>query len=132
MRNFAENCGLSSKQALAIRVLLRPFHGTQAQIAEEVGVSERTIHSWLKQPHFQEQLKEMRKQMWQESLDTITGSLNLASEVLQQLLRSESESIKLRSALGIIALGIKAHEEFELEQRISALESALEQRRNGR
>lgn len=111
--------------------MVHPFHGTLEQVAKSAGVSRRTLQYWLKQPQFQERMKEMRTQAWQEALDNLTGILNTASGVLASLLKSESELIRLRASLGIITASLKAHEEFELEERISALEAALANRRNG-
>lgn len=131
MPNFAENSRLSPKQEQAILILLRPFHENHAKIAKEIGIAERTLRTWLALPQFQQRLKEGRAELWRESLDTITGNLKEASFVLIQLLRSGSENVRLRAALGIVSASIKCHEEFELEERISALEEALEQRRSG-
>lgn len=130
MPKFAQNCPLTSKQEAAVLVLLKPFHGTNKQVAEAVGVSERTIKYWLKQPRFQERLKEGRAQVWQEALDNLTGTLSWASRVLAELLQSGSESVRLRAALGIVAASIKARETFEIEERISALEAESLRRKN--
>lgn len=130
MHKTASDCPLSRKQEEAILILLRPFHGTLAQVAKAAGVSERTIKYWLKQPHFQERLKEARAQVWQESLDNLTGSLNWASRILAELPKSNSESVKLRAALGIVYSSLRAHEQLDLEERLTTLEVELERRKN--
>lgn len=50
---------LSEKQIAAIELLARPKRDgkTYAQIAEEVGVSERTLRTWRNDDYFNEQLK---------------------------------------------------------------------------
>lgn len=61
---------LNEKQIAAIALLSRPKRGglTYKQIAEEVGVSEKTIHEWRKLDHFNEEIK---KQVLRNTVDRL-------------------------------------------------------------
>lgn len=50
---------LNEKQLAAIVILSQPQRGglTYKQVAEEVGVTEKTIHEWRKLDHFNEEVK---------------------------------------------------------------------------
>lgn len=61
---------LNEKQIAAIALLSRPKRGglTYKQIAEEVGVAEKTLHEWRKLDHFNEEIK---KQVLRNSVDRL-------------------------------------------------------------
>lgn len=61
---------LNEKQWAAIALLAQPKRGgmTYKQIAEEVGVSEQTLHNWRKLDHFNEEVK---KQVLRNSIDRL-------------------------------------------------------------
>lgn len=61
---------LNEKQIAAIALLSAPKRGglTYKQIAEEVGVAEKTIHEWRKLDHFNEEIK---KQVLRNSVDRL-------------------------------------------------------------
>lgn len=129
MPKSAYDCPLTVKQEAAALALLKPFHGTQAQVAKAVGVSERTLKYWLKLPQFQERLAEGRAALWKETLDNLTGSMNWASNVLAGLLKSNSETIRLRAASVVVYSSLRAHETLDLEARLTALETELARRK---
>ena len=61
---------LNEKQIAAIALLSAPKRGgkTYAEIAEEVGVTEQTIHNWRKLDYFNEEIK---KQVLRNSIDRL-------------------------------------------------------------
>ena len=61
---------LNEKQLAAIALLSVPKRGglTYKQIAEEVGVTEQTLHNWRKLDHFNEEIK---KQVLRNSIDRL-------------------------------------------------------------
>src|SRR5690554_4793052 len=61
---------LNEKQLAAIALLSVPKRGglTYKQIAEEVGVAEKTLHEWRKLDHFNEEIK---KQVLRNSVDRL-------------------------------------------------------------
>lgn len=61
---------LNEKQIAAITLLALPKRGgmTYKQIAEEVGVTEQTLHNWRKLDYFNEELK---KQVLRNTIDKL-------------------------------------------------------------
>lgn len=61
---------LNEKQIAAIALLALPKRGgmTYKQIAEEVGVTEQTLHNWRKLDYFNEELK---KQVLRNTIDKL-------------------------------------------------------------
>ena len=60
-KNNSENFifeGLTKKQANAIPLLANPKYKTYGEVAEEAGVSERSIYKWLNNDRFVEVLNE--------------------------------------------------------------------------
>jgi predicted transcriptional regulator len=116
------NFRFSSKQELAILELLNPDNKTLEDIAVKVGVTERTIRTWLKLPHFEERLRQEREKLREQAFTNLKAALHKAVEKLGGLLDSNSESIKLRASQAILDYNIKIAETEELERRLAALE----------
>lgn len=121
----SDNFRLSAKQERAVLELVNPSTGTLEEIAKRIGVSERTLYNWLSLPHFQARLQEERGRLRTEAFDKLKSTINKAVERLGELLDSDSDSIKLRSAQAILDYNIKVVEIQEAEERIAKLERLL-------
>lgn len=113
---------LTPKQRLALVALLS--QPTVSGAAKQVGVSREAVYRWLKDPDFQAALTLAES----EHLQAVQRGLLAASErallVLGNLLVSESESIRLRAALGILEQAIRLREFADFDARLTALEQA--------
>lgn len=107
MQNFAENCRFSKKQERAILELLNPSSRTIAEVAKQAGVSERTLHYWLKLPHFQERLECERARVRQEAFGKLSDSIGRAVEQLCALLTNENSNVKLKACQTVLDYGFK-------------------------
>lgn len=128
---MSENDRLSAKQERAILELANPSNRTVEDVAKKIGVGERTLYRWLTLPHFEKCLREEREKLRDEAFSNLKARLNTAVERLGGLLDSETESIKLRASQVILDYNIKIVETEEIEERLKALEEALERRKNG-
>lgn len=113
---------LTPKQRQAIAALLS--QPTLTAAAKQVGVSREGLYRWLKEPDFADALAAAES----EHLQAVQRGLLAASEraliVLGNLLASESESIRLRAALGILEQVIRLREFADFDARLTALEAA--------
>jgi len=119
---------LSHKQEQAIAALLSETTITAA--AEKVGVSEVTLHRWLKLPHFVTAYREVRRQAVEKGTAQIQQASWAASTTLVRLLGSGSDSVRLRAAQTILDHANKGVEVLDFEERLEALERQAEEHGN--
>jgi hypothetical protein len=74
-------------------------------------------------------LEETRREKLDEAVERLAGAANRAAEAIEQLLGAESESVKLRAALGVLEI-LSECEFREMLARVERLEQAANQ--NGR
>lgn len=123
MQKIADDGSLTKKQLLAIVELCNPANRRISDVANKIGVGERTLFTWLKLPHFKEKLQIEKETLRRESLDTLKSTLLEAVTALRLLLQSENEGIKLKAALAVIEFNLEIADLENLEQRITALET---------
>jgi hypothetical protein len=122
---MAENdsfSGLSAKQARAIACLLT--EPTVGQAALAAGVSERTVFRWLDDQTFSDAWNRARF----ESLSFAIGALQVvahkAVRTLVQVMETEETppGVKVHAARSLLEFSLRAQEQWDLEQRLAALE----------
>jgi hypothetical protein len=113
------------QQCLAF--LLATGKGIKAA-SSEVGIGERTAHTWLDHPGFRHLISELRSRILDEAVGRLVESSTKAVDTLVGLLDSDVASIQLRAALGILESTIRLREHADFERRISALEVVHENR----
>jgi transposase-like protein len=121
---------LGHKQEQAIAALLS--EATIAAAAEKVGVSEVTLHRWLKLPHFLDAYREARRQAVEKGIAQIQQASWAASTTLVRLLGSGSDSVRLRAAQTILDHANRGVELLDFEERLAALERQAELEGRGR
>lgn len=86
---------MKAKQLLAIKLLVEGKN--QLEIADEIGVSDRTIRNWLASPDFQEEYRTQLEQLM----------LSLSGEAFHSLLdlmrNSSSDTVRLNAAKDILS-----------------------------
>ena len=111
---------LTPKQEQAIIALLNET--TTKAAAESVGVTEVTLHRWLKQPLFLETFRTARREAVEKATALIQNSTWAAATTLVRLLGSGSDSVKLRAAQAILDQALKGLEIMDFEERLIAVE----------
>lgn len=122
MQRITESYRLTPKQENAVLELINSPTCTKAEICVKLGISEKTIYNWLRLPQFQERLAEARENIRRDAFNSLKQALNESVEVLRQLLHSENETTKLKSALSIISFNLQVIETEEVQKRLSKLE----------
>jgi hypothetical protein len=90
--------------------------------AAEVGVGERTAHTWLDDPAFDALVGALRRRLLDEAVGRLAGAAAGAVETLVSLSRDGTGSVQVKAALGILDMLIKVRESIDLEGRVAALE----------
>ncbi len=116
----------SPKKEMALIALLE---GTKfSEAATKIGVSERSVLRWLKEPEFQERLNQGMASLRTQALDLLRDTLCKATKRLSELVDSSSEKIALQASELVINFNLKLKEEQELAARIQELEKVLSER----
>ena len=95
---------------------------TVERAAQTAGVGETTVYRRLRNPEFCQQVNKARAAFTERATAQLSAASTAAVRTLRQLLKSESDAVRLAAARSILELGTKMREANELEQRIIALE----------
>lgn len=101
--------------------------------ALQVGIAEKTVHAWKKQPVFLAAYNEARAQadreIWQSAMQQLKNSVPQALQVLAKHASAEDVEItaatQLRAAVVLIEKAIELNEIAEIKKRLAALEERL-------
>lgn len=100
--------------------------------AAKAGLTKRTVHRRLEDPDFRQQLQEFRANMIERASSMLGAAAMEAVKTLLSLMeRTVPHATRLGAARAVLELGIKLRDLIEVEQRLAALELAL-QRDTGR
>lgn len=98
---------------------------TVRDAARTAGVGERTATRRLADPAFARQVDALRAEMVRRALGKMADGMAEAADTLRQLLRAESESVRLGACRAALELSVKLREAVEFEQRLAAVELRL-------
>jgi HEAT repeat protein len=94
--------------------------------AGAAGVSERTAARRWADAAFRRRVSALRGDMVQRCVGRMADGMAEAADVLRQLLKADSESVRLGAARSLLELGVKLREAAELAERIGELEAIIE------
>ena len=114
---------LTEKQLKAIPMILQAKTITEG--VKKARISRVTFYEWLKNSEFKKEFTRQRQEIIDLALHELKTSASEAVTVLRNLLTAEGESVRLRTALGILEHIGKFIELEKLEGRIDALEGRL-------
>ena len=120
---------LTRNQDAAIGALLS--QPTIAAAAQSVGLNEKTIRRWLKEPGFLASYRAARRDALEHCLALLQKAGSAAVGALLQSLQAESEAVRLRAACAILDYSLKGTEILDLEARIAVLEQRASSGHNG-
>jgi transposase len=111
------------------RALIELLEGAKvSEAAAKVGVNERTIQRWLKEPEFQKRLTQGRSEIYNEAMDSLREASGRAAKRIRELVDSPSEKTALKAAELAITLNLKIRDAQDQERRIRELEKEVERR----
>ena len=118
---------LAHKKELAVAALL-----TQPSVVaavEQIGVSEKTVWRWLREPDFAEAFAQARREFLGLALARLQRAAGQATTRLMELLDAEDDKLALRAAATILSQAVRGAETMDVLQRLEALEEAQKRRK---
>jgi hypothetical protein len=114
-----------SRRDRAIIALLQ--YSSTEKAAEVVGIHPATLWRWLKQPKFQQALREARREAYARSIGRLQqGASPAVATLLRVMADAEAPAgSRVRAAQCVLALSQNSFEHEDLEVRITQLEKVL-------
>ncbi len=95
---------------------------TVREAAAKVGLTERSVYRAKEREGFRVKVETIRSALTDSALGILCDSAAAASETLRELLKSETESIRLAAAREVISSCVRLRADVEFERRLSDLE----------
>lgn len=116
------------KQERAISALLNAPSLREA--AKEAGISEATLHRWLKKDDFKTAYREAKKELVNHAIYRLQHATGKAVNALEAVIddKESPASARVSAAKTILETSIKVFGIEELEQRIFTLEKLIQER----
>ena len=124
MKGHGEKLSRNKEKAIAALISCPSI----PQAAREVGINENTLWRWLKDSGFSKSYQEARRQVVNQAVSRIQAKMAKAVDTLAEIILNKKAlaSARVSAAKEILAVGIKAVEIEDLEQRISQIEQYIE------
>jgi hypothetical protein len=118
--------GLTPKQHKALAALLS--EPTVKAAAAKVGIGERTLHTWLREPAFDAAYTAARHDAVGRAMGRLQHATGLAVDALVEVLDIRTPAhagVRVAAAKVILDYALRFRELDELENRIAALENGM-------
>ena len=115
--------GLSPRQQAALPILASS--STIAQAARISKVGRRTLHRWLQDPEFQEQLAQFQRQAAELAKGHLQSLTLQAVLRLGEFLDDPSPEVRHRASRTVLSFSARFSEIQEIQAQVQALESSL-------
>ncbi len=97
--------------------------------AQYTGMDEATIHKWMRDPVFKEEMRWRRRQIAERAIDMISNGVVDALKKLQNIIADGSEAQSLKAAISYVDFFLKGLDQRDIKDRMEAIESKLEDRK---
>ncbi len=118
-----QNKNLTRRQLSAIPIILSASTITEG--LERARVSRAAFYKWITEPAFKAELERRRREVVDSALHELKISAYEAVRVLRELLYSENERIRLKTAISFLDHISKFIEFEEMESRLQILEARI-------
>jgi hypothetical protein len=114
---------LTPKQQRAIAALLSA--PTIRKAAEEVGVTDRTVHEWLRDRVFKAAYREAQRESFKHSIAITQKYMPHAVQTLVQIMADKDapKNVRVTAALGLMKYGRESIELDDVVERVEKLEA---------
>jgi hypothetical protein len=116
---------LKRKRDALIAALLT--ESTHAAAATKAGVSEATLHRWLRLPVFQTAYRQARRGIVEAAIGRLQQTAGKAVDTLDRNLACGQPGNEIRAALGILDHAVKAVELLDVVERVEELERLIKE-----
>jgi hypothetical protein len=110
-------------QEQAVAALLT--HPSIGAAAESIGVSDKTLRDWLKEPAFKCVYRDARRQVVEGAIARLQQATGKAVETLERNLACGHPGHEIRAGVAILEHAVKGMEFLDLVQRMEQLEQRL-------
>jgi hypothetical protein len=110
-------------QEQAVAALLS--HPSIAAAAESLGVSDKSLRGWLREPAFKHAYREARRQVVEAAVARLQQAAGKAVETLERNLTCGHPGHENRAAAAILEYAVKGVEMLDVAQRLEALEKGF-------
>jgi phage terminase small subunit len=117
---------LNTKQAKFIPEFIKT--GSVNKACNKAKIDRQTYYNWMKEEEFASELKKQQDALYNGALAELESLFNTALNAFKDLINSEDESIKFRTAKEIIDNITKQKDNRAIIERLEALEQALEEK----
>ena len=119
---------LTGKKAKAVELLAQGL--SPSEVADKVGVSDRTVRRWVKRPEVAEALRELQREALHGIARRLRALAQHATDALGHVLKSENTTpaVRVSSARAVLEFVIRLEElekVEELETRVAAIEEIV-------
>jgi transposase-like protein len=122
---MSQNVTLTHKQEKAIMLLLQ--NKKIEEVAQELGISTKTLYRWLKQDVFKKRFVEVRQELFNEALDSLKTLTKQAIDTLEDVIKNGTkETSRVTASKTVLELALRLKEVEELEKRVEELEKIVE------
>lgn len=111
------------QRELAIAALLS--EPTIAASASKAGISETTLWRWMKEPDFQGEYRQARREVVERSIGRLQQATGEAVEALQRNLKCDNPTAEIAAARTILDKSIQGLELSDLQAKVAKLEELL-------
>jgi hypothetical protein len=87
-----------------------------------IGCHKTTGYRLSRMPEFQQQVNEIRTELMKSAMGSLSAAASAAVQTMVDLLQSPEDSVRLRSAIGILDRFSRLSENVDLRARIEKLE----------
>lgn len=122
-----QNCKTSRKDRAVLALLEHP---TVEKAADVVGVHPATLRRWLREPEFQEALRQARREKFVQSMGLLHLGTNAAISNLLKIMRDPNQpgSTQVRAIDSLLNRVAKAIEIEDILSRLTVLERLVQAR----
>ena len=117
---------LTQRQKTFIHVYLEAK--TVEDACRTARVTKQAVYNWLKDPLFKKELEKQKEELIRAALHRLNAYLDRAIITYVNLLASESEAVRMRTAEGIIDRILKFREQEGIIERVERLEKLIQER----
>jgi hypothetical protein len=120
---MSENVTLSANQKKALAALIS--EKTVRDAAAKIGLAEKTIYRYFKEPAFMDAFTAAQDELTQEAVNRLIGGLGKALDTLEDLIAHSDQTNKRLASVAWIDRALKLKEFAVLEQKIKDLEERI-------
>ena len=95
--------------------------------AEECGISEKTLHAWLKEPDFASKVRAAQAEITRETMGRVLSTVGTAIDTLVEVMghRGAGPGPRVTAAKALLEHSLKVYELEAIQQRLDSLEGRL-------